>query len=581
MPVVNSPLGPNFPDRPNKGNLAGKRDSTKSPLVDIKLTSPCLEKPIILKVRKSVRRHFLLLEPLARKINPSDASEKIRALMREYERRINDNSKLNSDVYFDSVFDLEEKHGDNKFLLFYVLENYSNPEFCLDEEEREILKSHLVHFNFDGIMGSGEEDYLNSALYLLVRLTLIEAKLKQDSEVRDTNLVEEHLELIDDLKSMVVYFVDHDFREGDISGFFPDYFYQTLCDLAADNKPLREYTSKVLNLDNWTEIARRGDEVLEGDKKLTKSSLIEIDIDPDVYRARFESKQLQNDNINDLQGIVYPNTALKEMAWSHHGKYLKLLASKTDTVVFETGLMLNDDYTGDELPDFSLVHLDFLKSLIDTGYNRIAVETGIYLLPLVDLSVKAKDPKSLDEITRTVQDIFDTKSKIIPDFRGELGISYVTEGAVNLSVEVLERLWKLRKAANAESNSIEILFFHSGTFNSGDPLKNLMKSKAGNRTVIIKMDDSWIDRMFEDCLFIKQLAVSDEYDSDDFELEEAIGHVTTEISKQKGLGENKSIAIPVDDVLIGGGKELLEFADERFPDEHGLSFQSWIAMPGT
>jgi len=583
-----SPLGPDPGDRSRRKSQIGRKDQ----FVETGIQTLKPNEQIKIKVPVDFLDHIQTL-CFQKDYSDFELFDRARLLLRTFKERVAAAEKTN---FYDStrtIFDLQRKRNGNRFSDLYLemVDRFSDiASFDLSESERKELKDHILKYEFDEWFSVNkfrdDKEFLDSALFLILKLSFQHEKLKRQE--KQNELTQEHLDMINRLRALVVYRVDHEFKDQTLSVHPENYYFSAVREITQKHPEVKDFLNRLIV--DWEGISVEGegfiDDLYESNTADESTDFSFVD---DSSRTTFEAVSLES-VARDFEEVVYPNTPTKNKAWTKPVEYLVELASNVNLTCIE--FTESSNIYGDLASDVYSFHLEWIKELSERKYTNFALEGSIYFDSFFLYFQDKKEYKSTQEINEIVQKCFDEDSKWCPNFRSELGLPRIEEDeSVDVSVEFLEDLWEIKKSS--QIGKIQINFYHITDIVGAVPLNKIVDEKKNEKLAIIKTADNCIVNGSDKGVFIKHSLGTNDYGEDEADidvddepvfLEQVIGKAAFEVSRsKKPASSNNSVVIPIrdnDELLNAVNENLLQTVrictgDEDISMNEGLFYPAF------
>lgn len=469
------------------------------------------------------------------------------------------NSFENDESIFEILNSVED-HRKNDGLLFWTIENLSKLE--MSDDEKELLKGHIHCFDYNSLDHDfNQENPANSSFYVLLKLIVAKAKVLESGLKEEK--IEDHANFIDSLSSTIIYRLHDDFLSKRLGGEYPkDLFEEVLTDIAIDQPKLAKPISYLLR--NWRDLVEDGGHNFYVALPLTFSQLENMaQFDPTEFNPReVQEQRALFEALKKLEEVIKPINPVLEHAWFNPVEYLVSLSSKTNFTVLQTRFILDKEAEDSEMPNFSLIHLKMLEEMGKVGYKKSAISSAIYIQPIADWLVKVNSSKSVDKITEEINEYMNQKGRGKISFRDSLSLPRKEEPpSVKIAIKFFENVFSIK-----EEQKMEIFAF-SNSYNSDDKAIDEWVKKHENEKVFILMRGyDKLSTTPENGVFVDHLIGYPEYDEEDFNLDLAVGYESNVVSTKIGIGEDKSLVIPIRE-----NKAIVEFviAQEKLSGNDG------------
>lgn len=327
---------------------------------------------------------------------------------KDFEEALANYEKTNESIFFnDTLVSTEEievhtNDSGGNYLLFFALENFSNPELKLTDKQKEQIKKECAEIYFINEFSGPAKDIHKANAYFLLLCKLLSIQEKAD-KIPDSNpLATEHKELVDKMVSNYIGSMDilNDMSEISI---LPRKHFESL--IKSDMPSgLQKRLWEIVTPSRWKNRTRQFAETISKARIETLQSN-SVAKDAKLTQQLFEK-------LTRLENAIKPNTKVKRNLWENPFESLVSALEGKETVVyiangpFKGGI---NDLEQNEAPNILRFQIQFLKKAAEKGFKNWIL-TGAFTTTLATICGNLKntgDELSLVELKEKVEMFLD------------------------------------------------------------------------------------------------------------------------------------------------------------------------------
>ncbi len=532
--VLLSGSGDDLPQRPKLFDTIQKK------IVSIGIPD---HSPITLELSTIIADHFEDLNSLGSEVNATRIKELLNQI-----NEICEECPESDDTIFELI-----REGTNTWegLYFPVLENLTDIFQELNIDDQDLLVDQLYKHEFGSwMLDTDKQSFLSAALFIIIKTSLIEEKTKKNYP--DGENKTKHLEVIDNLRAMILYKLNYDFDTGNLSKYplesFKDDFH--ILDLAKGCPDLKYFYKLMVT---WNAEVEKGENLFN---ETTDDSFTfhGTDIEKDLVTSR-EMQSLRD----DLLTAINPNDSEKQKALYSPLEYVKDLANEKRVTCVELSTDNGLENTQCYLKELSATHLATIDQMKLCDYKNFAIETTPYIYPIVKYLNRNEIHKSMQELSTILQDCFYINTT--PNFRNELNLPGfdTSPDEVDKAIEFLDELWNKTRSGK---NKSDVFLYTKGEFDNNEDINSWIEEHKKEKIGIFSTSTNPIYIFTpEDTCFIHHFLGFEENTDDE------IFYLKDEIADFAHSQTEDLCAIPVKDnpelmKLINGHDELFDLDHE-------------------
>jgi hypothetical protein len=449
-------------------------------------------------------------------------------------------------------------------LYFFLLENYSNPELDLTNEERvcaqEEVENYLFYSQFQG--GSSDLNKTNAYFALLVYLLSIQEKV-ESNPTPNNPIKAEHEALLEDAISLYIHSLQINDLSEESSELARDDFENILiANFQTIPQSLIRKVAEILKPEKWASYEMQGERIREE----SRINLIEVEVANGSQVAFEARKQTElGKKLTRVQEAITPNDSIvlgnktRFDFWRNPIDNL-IEELKEKEVISYAFLESFPASNSTERPTTLDFQINFIKAATSKGFNDLFF-SGPFTQSIYFLHNWLKNegkPISMVKLRKGLEDFLNEKDRIF-DLRASICLPNLTEPE---HIQHVISFWEDVKSAISNKNT-KVTIYNPITEND-ELIAAWLKGVSPENKKLCMSQGLIIDPSLNTG-FIAHLEHADIYDYEEFLVLQSLPYSAFEVSRTSGWGKHSTVCIPTDsnnDLITLSKEEDLPIGEE-------------------